>query len=252
VGSRGGRRAHGGGLTRRTQSTRRWITQRAQRTRRRDHAEDAEHTEVDHARGAEDTEAGLTRRTAEMSRLAARSGARDHAGGGKRLPDQEQHHPALACLGMEVRWAHGLLEPDRMPRSLRETTGEIIDAAVKLHVGLGPGLLESVYQAVLARDLERRGLLIQAGRTVPFEFDGMRFSQGLSVDLLVEGQVVVELKSMEKIAPVHFKQVLTYLRLLNLRVGLLINFGAPTLKEGLHRIVNGYRDDSDTAVAAGE
>jgi len=139
-----------------------------------------------------------------------------------------------------------------MRRSLKETTGEIVDAALKLHIGLGPGLLESVYQAVLARDLERRGLLIEVGRSVPFEFEGMRFSQGLSVDLLVEGRVVVELKSMEKIAPVHFKQVLTYLRLLNLRVGLLINFGAPTLKEGLHRIVNGYREETGTPVVEEE
>jgi iron complex transport system substrate-binding protein len=117
-------------------------------------------------------------------------------------------------------------------------TGEIVDAAYKLHTGLGPGLLESVYEAVLARELTRRGLLVERQKSVPFEFDGMRFDDGLRLDLLVEECVVVELKSVEQLAPVHAKQLLTYLRLLDLRVGLLINFGAATLKDGLHRIVN--------------
>ena len=114
----------------------------------------------------------------------------------------------------------------------------IIEASIAIHEKLGPGLLESVYQAVLPQALARRGLLVEAQRNVPFEFEGMRFQQGLTVDLLVDGQVVVELKSVEKLAPVHFKQVVTYLRLLDLRVGLLVNFGGATLKEGLHRIVN--------------
>jgi iron complex transport system substrate-binding protein len=123
-------------------------------------------------------------------------------------------------------------------KQLDEVTGEIVDAAYKLHVGLGPGLLESVYEAVLARELERRDLLVERQRPVSFEFDGMYFDDGLRLDMLVEGAVVVELKSVERLMPVHSKQVLTYLRLLDLRVGLLINFGAATLKEGLHRIVN--------------
>ncbi len=110
---------------------------------------------------------------------------------------------------------------------------------MKLHVRLGPGLLESVYEAVLARELARRGLSVQRRKPIGFEFDGVWFEEGLRVDLLVTG-VVVELKSVEKVAPVHAKQVLTYLRLLGLRVGLLINFGAATMKEGLQRIVNDY------------
>ena len=126
-----------------------------------------------------------------------------------------------------------------MAREIDEITGQIVDAAVKVHMGLGPGLLESVYEVVLAKELERRGLTVQRQKTVSFEFDGIRFEEGFRVDLLVEG-VVVELKSVEKLAPVHSKQVLTYLRLLNLPVGLLLNFGAATLKEGLHRIVNNY------------
>ena len=123
-------------------------------------------------------------------------------------------------------------------RQIDDITGEIVDAAVKLHQGLGPGLLESVYEAVLARELVRRGLEVERQKTIVFEFDGMRFDEGLRVDLFVEHTVVVELKSIEAILPVHKKQLLTYLRLLDLPVGLLINFGAPVLKDGLHRIVN--------------
>lgn len=117
-------------------------------------------------------------------------------------------------------------------------TGEIVDAALKLHRSLGPGLLESVYETLLAKELERRGL--RAARQVPvsFEYDGLSFQDAFRVDLLVESRVIVELKSVERLAPVHSKQLLTYLRLMNLPVGLLINFGASTLKEGLHRIAN--------------
>src|SRR6202000_2532138 len=100
--------------------------------------------------------------------------------------------------------------------------------------------LESVYEMVLARELERRGLAVTRQAPVAIEFDGMQFEEGFRVDLLVEEIVVVELKSVERLAPVHSKQVLTYLRLLNLPVGLLINFGEVTLKDGLHRIVNNY------------
>jgi GxxExxY protein len=123
-------------------------------------------------------------------------------------------------------------------KELDDITGEIVDAAIKLHQGLGPGLLESVYEAVLARALEKRGLRVERQKPVAFEYDGMRFEEGFRVDLFVEGRVVVELKSVEQLARVHSKQLLTYLRLLNLPVGLLINFGAPTLREGLHRVVN--------------
>jgi GxxExxY protein len=123
-------------------------------------------------------------------------------------------------------------------RDLDEITGVIVDAALKLHRSLGPGLLESVYEAVLARDLERRGLRVERQRVLRFEYDGMVFEEGLRLDILVEGCVIVELKSVENLNPVHQKQLLTYLRLTGNSVGLLINFGAATLKEGLHRIVN--------------
>lgn len=123
---------------------------------------------------------------------------------------------------------------------LDRITGEIVDAAYKLHTSLGPGLLESVYESVLARDLERRGLKAARQLALSFEYEGLRFSEALRVDLLVESRVVVEIKSVERLAPVHPKQLLTYLRLLKLPVGLLINFGASHLNDGLKRIVNNF------------
>jgi iron complex transport system substrate-binding protein len=125
-------------------------------------------------------------------------------------------------------------------RDTNAITGEIVDAAYGIHRRLGPGLLESVYEALLARILSERGLAVERQKPVPFEFEGLRLDEGFRVDLLVEERVVVELKSAERTNPVHAKQVLTYLRLMNLPVGLLINFGAPTLKEGLKRVINGY------------
>ncbi len=129
-------------------------------------------------------------------------------------------------------------------KDIDDVTGLIVDAAYKLHTGLGPGLLESVYEAVLSRDLTRRGLKVERQKIVMFEYDGMRFEEGLRLDLLVENRVIVELKSVEKMSAVHPKQLLTYLRLMNLPVGLLINFGAATFKEGVQRIVNNYRPSS--------
>ena len=123
-------------------------------------------------------------------------------------------------------------------RDLDDITEATIDAAIRIHRDLGPGLLESVYDAVLARALERRGLHVDRRLAVRFEYDGLVFDEGFRVDLLVDHQVIVELKSVERLAPVHGKQLLTYLRLMNKRVGLLINFGAHMLKDGLHRVVN--------------
>ncbi len=123
-------------------------------------------------------------------------------------------------------------------KNLDDITGAVVDAALHLHRDLGPGLLESVYKAVLARALEKRGLHVERQKPIRFEYDGMVFEEGFRVDLLVEHSVVIELKSVEKAAPVHTKQLLTYLRLMHLPVGLLINFGTSTLKEGLNRVVN--------------
>lgn len=127
-----------------------------------------------------------------------------------------------------------------MTRPLDEITGIIVDTCYHIHRELGPGLLESVYEMVLARRLRSIGLKVQRQVIVKFTFDGMEFNDGLRVDLLVEDMVVVELKSVEELAPVHSKQVLTYIRLMDLRVGLLVNFGATLMKDGIRRIVNNY------------
>lgn len=122
---------------------------------------------------------------------------------------------------------------------LDDITGTVIDSAMKIHRELGPGLLESVYELVLTHELERRGFRVQRQRAVRIEYDGILFEEGFRADLVVEARVVIEIKSVELLAPVHFKQLVTYLRLMGLEVGLLINFGNATLKEGLHRLVNG-------------
>ena len=125
-------------------------------------------------------------------------------------------------------------------REINDITHEIVDAAYHVHTRLGPGLLESVYEVVLEKALERRGFSARRQTPIAFEYEGIVIDEGFRVDLLVDERVVVELKSVEKLAPVHAKQLLTYLRLMDLRVGLLINFGAPTAKEGIQRIVNSY------------
>jgi iron complex transport system substrate-binding protein len=125
---------------------------------------------------------------------------------------------------------------------IEELTTEIIDRAFHLHRQLGPGLLESVYEVVLASMLEERGFRVERQKPIPIKAFGLSFDEGFRADLLVEGVVLVELKSVEKFAPVHGKQVLTYLRLLNLPVGLLINFGAATFKDGIKRIVNNHQN----------
>jgi len=124
------------------------------------------------------------------------------------------------------------------PEQLNQVSGQIVDAAFHIHSKLGPGLLESVYEAILAKELERRGLFIERQKAVPIEFEGLHFEEGFRADLVVERAIVVELKSVETLAPVHSKQLLTYLRLLDYRLGLLLNFGAPLLKDGIKRIVN--------------
>ncbi len=123
-------------------------------------------------------------------------------------------------------------------RSLDDITGVVVDAAVRLHKALGPGLLESVYEIVLTRDLQRLGLQVERQMPVAFEYEGLKFSDAFRLDLMVEGRVIIEIKSVETLAPVHTKQLLTYLRLMKLPIGLLLNFGAPVMKDGLKRVVN--------------
>ena len=125
-----------------------------------------------------------------------------------------------------------------------ETATIIVDACYLIHTGLGPGLLESVYEAVLARELERRGLGVQRQVPVPIVWSDLKFDEGFRADLIVEDKVIIELKSVEKVAPVHAKQLLTYLRLTDKRLGLLVNFGEVLIKNGIKRIVNNLEEDS--------
>ena len=129
---------------------------------------------------------------------------------------------------------------------VEETAAIVIDSAYQLHREIGPGLLESVYECVLARRLTQRGVTVRRQRPVPFQIDGESFDEGLRIDLFVEDHLVVELKSVERLAPVHSKQVLTYLRLLRLPLGLVLNFGAATFKEGVRRVVNDHRDTRES------
>ena len=115
----------------------------------------------------------------------------------------------------------------------------IVDSAFQIHKRLGPGLLESVYEIVLAHVLKKRGLKVERQVPVAIVFDGIKFDEGFRADLIVDEKVIVELKSVENIVPVHKKQLLTYLRLSDKRLGLLINFGSELIRDGISRVVNG-------------
>ncbi len=114
----------------------------------------------------------------------------------------------------------------------------VVDAAFKIHNALGPGLFESVYEATLGFELRKRGLRIDHQVGCPVRYDGVRLGLGFRPDLIVEKKVIVEIKSIEALAPIHTKQLLTYLRLLDLRLGLLINFNVELIKDGIQRVVN--------------
>ena len=120
-------------------------------------------------------------------------------------------------------------------------TGAIVDASVRIHRRFGPGLLESMYEGVLACDLRRRGFRVDRQRLITFSYDGIDIDDAFRADLIVEERVIVEVKSLEHVVPVHKRQLLTYLRLMNLRVGLLLNFGTEVMKNGIDRVVNNHR-----------
>jgi GxxExxY protein len=119
-----------------------------------------------------------------------------------------------------------------------EIAKQIVDAAYKIHSALGPGLLESAYRTTLIYELRKRGLKVEPEKEMPIIYENIRLDTGFRADLVVEDKVIVELKSVEQVAPVHKKQVLTYLRLGDKRLELLINFGAPLIKDGITRVVN--------------
>jgi GxxExxY protein len=123
-----------------------------------------------------------------------------------------------------------------------EIAKHIVDAAFRIHTTLGPGLLESVYEAVMAQELTRRGLYTERQQALPVVWENVHLEAGFRVDLMVEKKVVVEIKSVEAIAPVHRKQLLTYLRLANKRLGILINFDVDLIKDGIARVANGLAE----------
>ena len=124
-------------------------------------------------------------------------------------------------------------------RTENEIGTEVVDAAVTVHRRLGPGLLESVYEAVLCIELGRRGIRVCRQVPVRISYEGRLFEEGFRADLLVEEKVIVELKSVERTMPAHHKQLQTYLRLTGCKLGYLLNFGAPLMKDGITRCVNG-------------
>jgi GxxExxY protein len=123
-----------------------------------------------------------------------------------------------------------------------EIATRIVDAAYKVHTTLGPGLLESVYKQVLLYELRKRGFHVLFEQPIPVVYDEIQLEVGFRADLIVNSLVIIELKSVEAVAPVHKKQLLTYLRLTNKRLGLLINFNVELIKNGISRVVNGLRE----------
>ncbi len=131
-------------------------------------------------------------------------------------------------------------------KDIDEVSGDVVNVAIRLHRDLGPGLLESVYETVLAGALMGLGYSVERQKPVNIEFEGLRFEAAFKVDLLVDSRLIVEIESVERLNMAHRKQLLTYLRLLKQPVGLLINFGGATLKEGLHRVVNDHRPSASS------
>ncbi|MBT8420351.1 MAG: GxxExxY protein [Gammaproteobacteria bacterium] len=125
-----------------------------------------------------------------------------------------------------------------MNDELEKISKDVVDASMKLHIALGPGLLESVYTIILQKKLEERGYRVEREVGIPVEYEGVKFEMGFRADLIINRCFIVELKSVEKLAPVHAKQLLTYLKLTGFRLGLLINFGEALLKDGIRRIAN--------------
>ena len=126
-----------------------------------------------------------------------------------------------------------------VPLRENEFAKVVVDAALEIHKALGPGLLESVYQAVLAYELRQRGLQVETEVSIPVVYGQVQIETAFRADLIVEGHLLIELKSVEQINAIHKKQLLTYLRLSQLKLGLLINFNEELIKNGIHRVVNG-------------
>ena len=131
--------------------------------------------------------------------------------------------------------------------SENEIAKRILDSAFAIHTKLGPGLLESVYEVILAHELEKDGLNVERQKPMPIMYEGVRFDEAYRADLLVNSKVIVELKSVESMSALHAKQVLTQLRMSGLKLGLLINFGEAHLKNGIKRLINGRLEPEDSS-----
>ncbi|WP_422343234.1 GxxExxY protein [Parasphingorhabdus sp.] len=128
-----------------------------------------------------------------------------------------------------------------MEVDLEDIASRVIDVAMGVHIDLGPGLLESVYEQVLANRLRKQGLKVDRQMPVGTRIDGLDFPDAFRADIFVQDRLLLEIKAVERLSPIHTRQTLTYLRLMKLPLGLLINFGGITLKEGLKRVANNYR-----------
>ena len=135
-------------------------------------------------------------------------------------------------------------------KQIDKVTRDVIGLSMRIHTALGPGLFESVYETVLAGKLIELGYTVERQLPINIEFEGTQFSNAFKIDLLVDQQLIIEIKSVEKPSALHAQQLLTYLRLMNLPVGLVINFSCLTLKDGIRRVVNNHRDSAASAPSA--
>jgi GxxExxY protein len=134
-----------------------------------------------------------------------------------------------------------------MSENIEAIGKDIVDSAYKVHKEFGPGLLESAYQACHVYELRKRGRIVQAEMTLPIEYDGQKFDEGYRIDELVEGLVIVENKAVDEVHPIHFAQLLTYLKLKNVKLGFLINWNVKLIKNGIQRVVNGLEEPPSRA-----
>jgi GxxExxY protein len=138
-------------------------------------------------------------------------------------------------------------EAQRSQRGLNEISSEIIGAAMEVHSQLGPGLLESAYERAMAYELQLRGLDVKTQVDVPLTYKGQDVGTGFRLDLLVEHEIIVEIKSVDAIAPIHLAQLLTYLKLRNCNLGLILNFNSKSMREGIKRVANNFTPSATSA-----
>ena len=124
--------------------------------------------------------------------------------------------------------------------TVNQITGMILDACIKIHSSLGPGLFESVCEELLAYELNKRGLFIEKQKSLPVFYDDIKFEHGFRADIIAENKVIIEIKSVELLHPLHFKQLHTYLKIANIRDGILVNFNVDLIKDGFHRLFNNH------------